>query len=85
VEVLAMHRLSPNDFDVDPLERKVVHKESGIWFRFYEYLNEEDWKRSDSVIYRDNPKWAGNRMELAAAAKNAALVKGMKARKPTER
>ncbi|MGC2524630.1 MAG: hypothetical protein WA417_18660 [Stellaceae bacterium] len=78
-----MTPLLPDEFEVDTLERRVLHKESGIWFRFYEYLNEEDWKRSDSVIYRDNPNWPGDRNQLAAAAKNAALVKGMKARKPT--
>lgn len=85
MEVASVDELSSDAFDVDPLERRVVHKELGIWFEFYEYLNEEDWKRSDSVIYRDNPKWTGDRRQLAAAAKNAALIKGMKARRPAER
>lgn len=85
MEMTSVNLLSPDAFDVDPLDRRVVHRESGIWFEFYEYLNEEDWKQSDSVIYRDNPKWAGDRRQLAAAAKNAALVKGMKARRPAER
>jgi len=78
-----MDQVSSDDFDVDLLERRVVHKPSGIWFEFYEYLNEDDWKRSDSVVYRDNPDWPGDRMKLAAAAKKSAIERGMKARKPT--
>ena len=77
-----MAQLSPDEFDVDLIERRVVHKPSGIWCEFYEYLKEDDWKRSDSVIYRDKPDWSGDRKELAAAAKRAALEKGMKATKP---
>jgi len=73
-----MDSLSPDDFDVDLTERKVIHKESGIWFSFYEYPDENDWKRSDNVIYRDNPEWVGDRRKLAAAAKEAAMAKGMK-------
>jgi hypothetical protein len=72
----------PDDFDVDVAERSVTHKQSGIRFSFYEYLNESDWANSDSVIYRDNPAWTGDRLALAAAAKNAAIAKGMAARKP---
>jgi len=30
------------------------------------------------VIYRDNPEWPGDRRRLAAAAKEAAMAKGMK-------
>jgi hypothetical protein len=76
-----VNNLSPDDFDVDLAERKVIHKESGIWFSFYEYPSEDDWKRSDSVIYRDNPEWSGDRRVLAAAAKQAAMAKGMKGRR----
>ena len=72
------------DFDVNLSERRVVHKPSGIWFSFYEYTNEEDWRRSDSVTFRDNPDWEGDRRALAASAKAAAIEKGMKARKPSE-
>jgi hypothetical protein len=77
-----MQQLSLDDFDVDLHERVVLHKPSGIWFQFYEYLGEDDWRRSDSVIYRENPNWPGDRGELAAAAKEAAIKSGMKARKP---
>ena len=77
-----MDKFALNDFDVDLVDRRVLHKPSGIWFQFYEYLNDEDWQRSDSVTYRDNPKWSGDRMRLAAEAKHAAILKGMKARKP---
>jgi hypothetical protein len=77
-----MTELALDDFDVNLPLRKVVHKPSGIWFEFYEYPNEEDWKRSDSVVYHDKPEWSGNRLELAAAAKEAAIKKGMKARRP---
>jgi len=73
-----MDKCQPGDFDVDLEERKVIHKDSGIWFSFYEYPNEDDWKRTDSVIYRDNPTWDGDRKELAAAAKHAAMTRGMK-------
>jgi hypothetical protein len=73
-----MDKYPPDEFDVDLDERKVIHRESGIWFSFYEYPNEGDWKRTDSVIYRDNPAWEGDRRELAAAAKHAAILKGMK-------
>lgn len=71
-----------SDFFVDLNARKVLHKPSGIWVSFYEYRNEQDWLASDSVILRDNPDFDGDRMELAAAAKKAALEVGMKARKP---
>jgi hypothetical protein len=73
-----MNRYLADGFDVDLDERKVLHRDSGIWFSFYEYPNEEDWEQTDSVIYRDNPDWEGDRRELAAAAKRAAMAKGMK-------
>jgi hypothetical protein len=79
-----MEQFPLEDFDVDLAERRVVHRRSGIWFEFYEYLNESDWQRSDSVTYRDNPKWGGDRNLLAAAAKRAAIEKGMTARRPLE-
>jgi hypothetical protein len=78
----AMERISTSDFEVNLAERRVVHKPSGMWFSFYEYTNEDDWRRSDSVIFRDNPEWPGNRGALAAAAKRAAIDSGMKAQKP---
>jgi hypothetical protein len=74
--------ISPDDFDVDLLERRVVHRKSGIWFEFYEYADEADWLRTDSVIFRDNPRWEGDRRALAAAAKRAAISAGMTARVP---
>jgi hypothetical protein len=77
-----MTQYPPDQFDVDLFERKVVHKPSGIWFSFYEYRDEADWKRSDSVVFRDNPAWEGDRRALAAAAKAAALAAGMKASRP---
>lgn len=76
-----MERFPTSEFDVDLMEREVLHRPSGITFSFYEYYTEDDWRRSDSVIYRDNPSWTGDRMALAAAAKQAALVKGMTAQK----
>jgi hypothetical protein len=80
-----MDQLLADDFDVDLYNRRVVHKPSGMWFTFYEYADEENWKTSDSVIYHNNPKWPGSRMELAAAAKAAAIQNGMRARKPPRR
>jgi hypothetical protein len=77
-----MAKFPLDEFEVNLPLRKVVHKPSGIWFEFYEYLNENDWNRSDSVVYRDRPEWSGDRMELAAAAKDAAIKRGMRARKP---
>jgi hypothetical protein len=71
-----------DQFVVDLLDRTVIHKPSGIWFSFYEYHSEDDWRKTDSVIYRDNPDFTGDRRALAAAAKRAALAKGMTARKP---
>ena len=71
-----------SDFIVDLDDRNVIHKPSKILFSFYEYSNEDDWRSSESVVYRDNPDFQGDRMELAAAAKKAAIVAGMKARKP---
>ncbi|HEY3910543.1 MAG TPA: hypothetical protein VGM07_11715 [Stellaceae bacterium] len=70
------------DFDVDLIERLVRHKPSGIEIEFYEYPNEEDWRRSDSALLRDNPIWPGDRYELACLAKQAAVAAGMKAQKP---
>ena len=77
-----MQLISPDEFDVDLLERRVIHRESGIWFSFYEYPTEDDWLRSDSVTYRDNPNWDGDRNLLAASAKYAAITNGMSARRP---
>jgi len=72
------------DFDVDLTERLVTHKPSGIEVSFYEYLSEDDWKKSDSALLRDNPFWPGNRYELARVAKDAALAAGMMSRKPAD-
>ena len=77
-----MPQFPPDDFVVDLTERTVLHKPSGIWFSFYEYNNEKDWEQSDSVTYRDNPSFTGDRMKLAAAAKEAAIATGMTARRP---
>jgi hypothetical protein len=77
-----MQLISPDEFDVDLVERRVTHRASGIWFSFYEYLDEDDWHKSDSVTYRDNPTWEGDRNLLATSAKNAAMAKGMTARRP---
>lgn len=77
-----MSLIPPDQFDVDLAERRVTHRASGIWFSFYEYPNEDDWLKSDSVTYRDNPQWRGDRGLLAASAKNAAVVTGMTARRP---
>jgi len=71
-----------DQFDVDLEERTVLHKPSGIWFSFYEYPSEQDWERSDSVVYRENPNWGGDRRLLAAAAKRAAIASGMRAMRP---
>ena len=80
-----MLQYPPDEFDVDLVERTVLHKPSGIWFSFYEYNNEKDWEQSDSVTYRDNPSFAGDRMKLAAAAKQAAIAKGMTARRRNQK
>jgi hypothetical protein len=74
---------APNveDFDVDLAERRVTHKPSGIEVEFYEYLSEDDWEKSDSVVLRDNPIWPGDRLELARKAKEAAVAAGMGAHK----
>ena len=77
-----MNLIPPDEFDVDLAERRVTHKPSGIWFWFYEYPNEDDWLKSDSVTYRDNPGWKGDRNLLASSAKSAAVARGMTARRP---
>ena len=78
-----MDRLTPDEFDVDLRERRVTHRPSRIVVSFYEYTNEEDWRKADSVTLRDNPSWPGDRYELARAAKAAAIARGMKARRIT--
>jgi hypothetical protein len=80
-----MNQYSKDEFEIDLAERSVTHTGSGIRFSFYEYENENDWRESDSVIYRENPNWDGNRRELAAAAKEAAIAGGMTARRPISR
>jgi hypothetical protein len=72
----------PEDFYVDLAERRVIHKPSGIEIEFYEYTNEQDWKKSGSAVLRDNPLWSGDRADLARMAKDAALAAGMQSRKP---
>ncbi|HEX3882995.1 MAG TPA: hypothetical protein VHW66_10075 [Stellaceae bacterium] len=74
--------ISPDEFDIDLIDRRVVHRKSGIWFEFYEYASEADWLTTDSVIFRDNPRWEGDRRALAAAAKQAAISAGMTAKVP---
>ncbi len=81
-ENAAMDHFPIDQFDVDLSERKVLHKPSGICFSFGVYTNEEDWQKADSVKFRDNPNFTGDRMALAAAAKAAAIAKGMKAKRP---
>jgi hypothetical protein len=76
-------RFPLNQFEVNLLERTVLHKPSGICFSFYEYTTEADWQKTDSVTFRENPYFEGDRMVLAAAAKAAAIAAGMKATKPT--
>jgi hypothetical protein len=70
-------QLSPENFHVDFTEREVTHKPSGVVISFYEYVTEDDWRKSDSVTLRDNTSYRGDRRELARAAKEAALAKGM--------
>jgi len=77
-----MNSLRLEDFVVDLAERRIVHRPSGIEIEFYEYLNENDWDKSDSVLLRDNPFWPGDRAEIARKAKEAALAAGMRSRKP---
>jgi hypothetical protein len=77
-----MSQIKLDDFDVDLAERLVRHKPSGIEVSFYEYLSEDDWKKSDSAVLRDNPFWPGNRYEIARIAKEAALAAGMRSHKP---
>jgi len=76
-------RISIADFEIDLTRRLVTHKPSKIGLSFYEYQTELDWEQSDTVTFRDNPKWPGDRRKLAAAAKVAAVAAGMTARKPT--
>jgi hypothetical protein len=77
-----VNELTADNFVVDLAERQVRHKPSGIVVYFYEYLTEDDWRRSDSVKLRDHPSYIGDRRELARAAKEAALAKGMTKQKP---
>jgi hypothetical protein len=79
---VAANQLRLEDFDLDLEERRVTHRPSHIVVSFYEYTNEDDWRRSDSATLRDNPAWRGDRSELAGAAKAAAVAKGMTAQKP---
>ncbi len=72
----------PSEFEVDLADRSVTHEPSGIRFSFYEYTVESDWLASDSVIFRDNPQWHGDRAELARSAKAAAVIGGMTAKRP---
>jgi hypothetical protein len=44
IGVADMDQFPSDEFDVDLNERRGVHQPSGIWFSFYEYLNEEDWE-----------------------------------------
>lgn len=76
--------IKPEDFDVDLLARRVTHRPSKIVVSFYEYLNEDDWQKTDSATLRDNPSWPGDRYELARMAKEVAMARGMKARKPRD-
>jgi hypothetical protein len=73
-----------SDFDVDLNERRVIHRTSGIWVQFYEYLSKEDWLKSDSITYREVPTWTGDRNILIGAAKRAAIEKGMTERRPAQ-
>jgi hypothetical protein len=76
VEALASRLL---EFDVDVSKRYAIHKPSGISFAFNRYPSEDDWKAASPKSFRDRPDWDADRMELAKAAKRAALAAGMKA------
>jgi hypothetical protein len=78
-----MAKFPIDEFEVDLSEREAHHKPSGITFSFYAYTNEDDWQKADTVIFRDNPNFECDRMDLAAAAKAAALAKGMRAGRPS--
>jgi hypothetical protein len=67
------------DFDVDLKKRVVTYRASGISFSFYTYTSEADWRSSDDTRYRDDPRWEGDRMAMAKAAKLAATAAGMTA------
>ncbi len=79
---VAVNQLGRENFAVDLAERRVTHNPSGIVVSFYEYANEGDWLKSDSVTLRDNPSYRGDRSKLARAAKAAALAAGMTKQKP---
>ncbi|MFI5387595.1 MAG: hypothetical protein ACHQ50_15920 [Fimbriimonadales bacterium] len=79
-----MIQFPPAEFDVDLDERTVFHRPSEIRLWFYEYQNDDDWHKSDSVTLHDNPKWDGDRMALARDAKEAAILAGMTARRPNK-
>jgi hypothetical protein len=73
----AMDAYCHADFDVDLKKRVVTHRASRIPFSFYTYTSEVDWRSSDDARYRDNPRWKGDRMAMAKAAKLAAIAAGM--------
>jgi hypothetical protein len=76
-----MGRFPPNDFYIDLDKRKVAHRSSGISFWFFEYVDERGWLKSTEAICQNNKEWIGDRRELLAAAKLAALAFGMKAKR----
>jgi hypothetical protein len=73
--------VDPKDLAVDVATRTVRHK-SGAIVTFYQYRSESEWLSIDVGIIQNLSLFEGSRTELLRAAKEAALIAGMKHRKP---
>lgn len=72
---------NPKDFTVDIGARKVHHK-SGAAVSFDEYETESDWLATDVCRVHNPDLFPGPSDEFARGAKEAAIAKGMKCRRP---
>jgi hypothetical protein len=76
-----MISVDPKDLTVDLATRTVRHK-AGAMVTFYQYPSESEWLSADVGIIQNPGLFEGSRTELLRAAKEAALIAGMKHRKP---
>ncbi len=58
-----------DEFEVDVIERKVLHGQSGIWFGIGHF---------GEISFHDVPAWRGDRLELAGRAKAFAVARGLR-------
>jgi hypothetical protein len=70
-------RIAMSDFDVDLKARRVTYK-SIVTFSYYRYPDENDWLKAKHANASNDYLFGGCHRDLEAAAKQAAVLAGMR-------